>query len=103
MFTIEESPADRKRRLNRESKQRQREREKGKNEAAGVKEIRFDALKGTHQAVDELKEFGGFDETTEVMTLMIHSAHKHMKCDPSRFEELFGIKPGPSRFADVEA
>lgn len=86
-----ESPEELKRRKAKERKQAQRERERQHKKEVGAKTFRFEMYRGTREALDRIQSFGEFEETAEVITLLIHSADQLIKRDPSQLKELLNV------------
>ncbi len=75
----------------RERKRKQRDRERAHKEACGAHTINFELYQGTRQCMDELMQAGGFEEQGELMTRLIHGAHRDLLRDESRFNELVKV------------
>ncbi|WP_034880234.1 hypothetical protein [Endozoicomonas montiporae] len=76
----------------RERKRRERERKKAHKKACGAHSISFELYRGTRKCLDELMEAGGFDERSELLTLLLHGVHREMKHDKSKFLDLVSIE-----------
>ena len=90
---MEETKADRQRRMARNRKRRQRARDKEHKARMGARTLSFEIYQGTDQALQELCQMSGF-EPGELLTQLIHKTHELAKRDMSRFQELFNFKEG---------
>ncbi|WP_354011763.1 hypothetical protein [Endozoicomonas lisbonensis] len=95
----------------RERKRKERARKKAHKAACGAHTISFELFRGTRKCLDELMEAGGFEQQSELFTLLLHGVHREMKRDKSWFLDLVSIeklnsessvKRDRSRFQDSE-
>lgn len=83
---------ERRRELDRLRQRRKRARDRDRrteNNAVVIKE--FDIYTGTAEALQRVKDASGFEDTHELLTILIHGADSLLKRDMSRFEELTKI------------
>ena len=72
-------------------KQKQRERQKAHKAAMGAEVIHVEIFKGTRQCIDELMVKLDYTEQSELITRLLHGAHRLMECDKSQIEELLKV------------
>lgn len=88
--------AERQRILARNRKRRQRDRQREHKARMGARTLSFEIYKGTDQALREVCDLGGFQVAGELITLLIHKAHKLAKRDTSRFQRFVSFKESNS-------
>lgn len=71
----------------RKRKRKQRERQRTWKQARGAEHLNLEVYKGTRTCLDELMAELDYTEQAEVITRLIHGAHRLMKCDKSQIEE----------------
>ena len=74
-----------------ERKQDQRKREAEHSEKMGSELISVEMYRGTLAELAFIKEVGGFEESAEAITVLIHNAATIIKRDMSRKEELLKL------------
>ena len=77
-----------KREADRIRQQKYRARKRAHKKARGAEVISVEIFRGTRRCIDELMIAGEFEEQSELITLLLHGAHKLMERDKSRFEDL---------------
>ncbi|WP_299726790.1 hypothetical protein [uncultured Endozoicomonas sp.] len=77
-----------KREADRIRQQKYRARKKAHKQARGAETISLEIFKGTRNCINELMVAGEFEEQAELITLLLHGAHKLMLRDKSRFNDL---------------
>ncbi|GAA4652360.1 hypothetical protein GCM10023116_46440 [Kistimonas scapharcae] len=80
-----------KREAARDRKRKQRERERAHKAACGAHTINFELYQGTRDCMDDMMKVGGFEEQGELITRLLHGAHRVMLRDKSRFNELLKV------------
>ena len=88
----EQTDIERKRQQARDRKRAQRERQRRHRETMEVSEYRMEMYKGTRAALERICEAGGFSESAELLTLLIHNLDSVAQCDSSRFAELVSVR-----------
>ena len=76
---------------NRQRRRRARVAEHKEAVGAHLLHIKFEAYRGTGEALEYLRKDGGFHESAEVITLLIHGAYLLSQRDPSRLQELYNV------------
>lgn len=69
-------------------KRQQREREKAHKQAMDAEVINVEIYKGTRQCLDKLMIELGYTEQSEIITHLLHGAHRLLECDKSQIQEL---------------
>lgn len=72
----------------RDRKRAERARKAEHKKACGAHTVSLELYRGTRQCMNELMEAGGFTEQSELLTLLLHGAHRELQRDKSRFAEL---------------
>ena len=84
--------AERQRLLARNRKRRQRARQREHKARMGARTLSFEIYQGTDQALKELCQLAEFQDASELLTHLIHQAHKLAKRDLSRFQHFVSFK-----------
>tara|TARA_R110000823_G_scaffold240307_1_gene365330 strand:+ start:352 stop:600 length:249 start_codon:yes stop_codon:yes gene_type:complete len=74
-----------------ERKAEQRKRNSEYLKEMGAESLSITMYNGTLAALDRLKLAGGFEQSEEVITLLIHNADRIIKRDKSQLNNLTGI------------
>lgn len=88
----QETRKERKTRLARARKQAQRNREREHRAKVDAQEFRMEWYAGTRAELERIRLAGGFEESAEALTLLIHNTAELIERDPSRFAEMVRMR-----------
>ncbi|MCW7552583.1 hypothetical protein NX722_07955 [Endozoicomonas gorgoniicola] len=82
---------EKKREAARLRKRKQRERQRAWKQARGAENLNLEIYKGTRACLEELMTGLDYTEQAEVITRLIHGAHRLMERDKSQIEEFLKV------------
>lgn len=90
----EQERLEKKRKAAAERQRKCRAKKKAWQEARGAESFNMQIYRGTAQCLQELMDELEYDEKAELLTRLIHGAHRLMECDRSQIEELLRCDKG---------
>lgn len=87
----EQEKLEKKREADRLRKRKSRAKLKAKKAARGAEVVETEIYRGTRHCLDELMTTLDYEQEAEIITRLIHGAHRLLQCDRSQVEALLKV------------